>query len=437
MPEISETKDPEGVMLKCAKKNNLSIAQLEKLGHVFNTAKSLACFSKQANRGDSFTIVNVPAMCKKFASYTPGEDTAGSKKVRSQVDRLVSWANESKSATALEAQYWTERFNKKASSKNVPSLSNIISDMWKQSEGGAFYRDEGQGNQYIEFEPTYGRKPDITFDKTAGFIEDLHGMRKSAKEAVELYKQIKDEAILNVAADCKKIANAMYFHDTDWKDIAYDIHDGMPEKAAAVVNLVEAYFKKNRVNFTPAEIEKKAYVRAICRDQYGLMSTFKDIIENNEMYKDACEKLEILNRPKTPDQSEKMAALLDAMQSPETLTKSVKDLGISDKDKMERKQQNAQSTAARSAALQQLLMSDPVLSSADHAQVEDLFNTISNVSPDLAKDPNFIGPVLKEAIQYGSIPVQQLKDLLSVQLDANKIKVTNKQLESGKYNSTI
>ena len=58
--------------------------------------------------------------------------------------------------------------------------------------------------------------------------------------------------------------------------------------------------------------------------------------------------------------------------------------------------------------LQQLMLSDDVISEADPAEVRKLFNTLASISPTLATDPGKMGPALKEALQYGSVPVNIL-----------------------------
>lgn len=62
IPEIGRTKDPEGVLLKYAADNNLSPAQLERLGQVFNTAKTISYMEKSASRGGSFSLVDTDAL---------------------------------------------------------------------------------------------------------------------------------------------------------------------------------------------------------------------------------------------------------------------------------------------------------------------------------------------------------------------------------------
>lgn len=47
------------MLLKAAADHNMYPAQLEKLGHAFNQWKTLVAMEKQANRGDSFSLLDV------------------------------------------------------------------------------------------------------------------------------------------------------------------------------------------------------------------------------------------------------------------------------------------------------------------------------------------------------------------------------------------
>ena len=78
LPEIKETGDVENVFLKFAKEKNIAPALLEKLGHVYNTAKTVNYLDKSAShekqRGSTFAILDVPALLEKYASAQPSDD---------------------------------------------------------------------------------------------------------------------------------------------------------------------------------------------------------------------------------------------------------------------------------------------------------------------------------------------------------------------------
>jgi len=74
LPDIQETRDPEGVLTKFAKEKNLAPAILEKMANVYNTAKTLKYWEKTAGeqRGLTFPVINAEELAEKYAEgYTP------------------------------------------------------------------------------------------------------------------------------------------------------------------------------------------------------------------------------------------------------------------------------------------------------------------------------------------------------------------------------
>ena len=80
MPEIRTTRDPEQSLLKFARQQNLPIAQLEMMGHLFNTARTLNYLNKAATvgkaRGDSFPLLDVPQMLGRYLDPEPATKSA-------------------------------------------------------------------------------------------------------------------------------------------------------------------------------------------------------------------------------------------------------------------------------------------------------------------------------------------------------------------------
>lgn len=71
LPDINSSGDAEGTLLKYASTNNLAPAQLEKMGQAFNTAKTVVFLDKSANRAGTFNLLDVDGMVSKYASATP------------------------------------------------------------------------------------------------------------------------------------------------------------------------------------------------------------------------------------------------------------------------------------------------------------------------------------------------------------------------------
>jgi len=70
-PKLKAAESREAVLVKYASDRNLSPAQLERIGQVYNIAKTLNFMDKSANRGDSFRVLDTNKMMSDFTSFTP------------------------------------------------------------------------------------------------------------------------------------------------------------------------------------------------------------------------------------------------------------------------------------------------------------------------------------------------------------------------------
>ena len=77
LPEIKESGDVDSTLLKFANEKNLSPALLEKIGHVYNTAKTVNYLDKAEDagksRGDSFQILDVSNLVDKYTDKTASD----------------------------------------------------------------------------------------------------------------------------------------------------------------------------------------------------------------------------------------------------------------------------------------------------------------------------------------------------------------------------
>ena len=442
MPEIVETKNPRAVMLKCAKKNNLSIAQLEKLGHVFNTCKTLIGLEKQATRGASFNIVDVPSMVAEYASYTPGTpSTKQQKDVHSQINEWMRETDKSANAAALE---WAECFTpmgKAASAKKLPSVNAMLDEYFKL-EGGFDFKNLEEGNQWHEEDLDYVNKPDI-LHKAASLTQESDSRRSDRlyKEACEAHEQVLLEATETAKSICADITNRIRQDDLDWQDVAYDLHDQFHEKAARAVDTLEDYFRIANLRVPHVALEKRGYTRAIPANKFCMYEQVGNLLSAMEIHDQTSEDLLNLRLEKAADKkkdkgtsfgvtaangilrtgkavSDTLNSLPDWKTAPDIAKNMVNSVPwFEDAINEEKIRNTARTQMAQQGALQQVILSDPVIQQADQAEVEDLYNTISSLAPTVAKDPVSVAPVLKEALQYGSLPIQQVKDLISAEKD--------------------
>lgn len=435
MPEISETHDPRGVMLKCAKEHNLSPAQLEKLGHVYNTAKTLVGLEKQAHRGDSFSIVDVPEMVASYTTFDPTKEVAkGSKEVHRRANRLLKYAE------ADETGYWTRKFMRlgkgveKAASAKLPT---ILDDIWEKGKR-VVVTNEADGNQWEEIPlPGGARLNSVVKSAAAGMKYVASQMTKAAEDAREAMVDA-NETSRRMVKEIKDVLVKSGRKEEVWKEMVEDLDDYFSdsrEKSASLAHYIESHLEYDHQCRVPhIDLEKRAGRRMIARDRHGIFERADEILECAGAFKEAKALYESLTEASgegEESEEEKVAALLSAMKQP---VEAARMLDIPTTKEQKKWKEEAQSRAKQTAALQQLLLSDPVLQEADPHEVEDIYNTVSSLNSTIASDPKLLGPVLKESLQYGSVPIQMLKDIVSIDKDRQQAEKYREEVKDLKYN---
>lgn len=423
MPQIVETRDPEATMLKCARKNNLSPAQLEKLGHVYNTMKTIVGLEKQANRGDSFSILDVPKMVAKYTTYDANAElSAQAEKVHDKVDALMKDADGwsaimgigksamQKAAAAGEgANDWLYHSN-----RPIPRIKTWLKEVAEDKGGKVDYIDDNS-DEWMEVQASV--KSDLKLmNKTASALGDI-------KRARELWEQTQYEADVELTAQCADLRNELLQDREKWANLVMDACDVLGhEKAAAALQIVENYFERVRCHsFVKSASIQREYERRLAHDSTGLVGHLEEILELDAIVKRATALL----------QPSEKAASVPGISTVEDLVSQMRS-ATANPDKQKDFDKKLDS-AKKQTALENLMLNDSIISTADPNTVQDLHATISQLSPTVASDPVKLAPVLKEALQYDALPIQQIKDLLSVEESAQKVQKLSRENETYKY----
>ena len=405
MPEIIETHDPEATMLKCARENNLSEAQLEKLGHVFNTAKTLVGLEKMANRGDSFSILDVPAMVAKYNTYDAERELSyKQKKVHNQVNKLVKSSSGSEWDFLLKDEY-----KEPSSSHDLPSI--------------------------LDFAPEILEDPSIKLETTSSYDIPLNSLRKTASKCIsysntleESIKQASYDINCDIEEECTKFARSLYNKEHLWPDLVMDAKDLFgKDKAENVLSLIEKAAKDTRyIHIAPSTEINRDYQKKVYFDSTGLMDKVANIKELCDIREEINQMVEAIDEGNRKYEEEKQAAVTSIMDYDKLLSS----LNKHKKEFNKKKEESNKDYITKDVVLQNLLLNDEVLSQADPAKVQALFNTVDKIAPTVAKNELLIAPVLKEALQYDAIPLPQIKALMDVEnananITLNKAKLDN------------
>lgn len=404
MPEIIETHDPEATMLKCARENNLSEAQLEKLGHVFNTAKTLVGLEKMANRGDSFSIVDVPSMVAKYNTYDAERELSyKQKKVHNQVNKLVKTSSGSEWDFLLN-----DKYKEASSSRDLPSI--------------------------LDFAPDILDDPSIHVETNSSYDVPLNSILKTASKCISYSEELEEsikQASYDIACDlkeaCIKFARSLYNKEHLWPDLVMDAKDYFgKDQAEKVLSLIEKEAKATRyIHLESSADINRDYQKKIYFDSTGMMDKVSNIKELCDIRDEINQMAETIAEEEVEPEEKKAA-----VTSITDYDKLLASLNAHKKEFNKKKEEFNKDYITKDVVLQNLLLNDEVLSQADPVKVQALFNTVDKIAPTVARNELLVAPVLKEALQYDAIPLPQIKALMDVEnananIALNKAKVDN------------
>lgn len=468
MPEIAETRNPESVLLKCAKAHNLTPAMLEKLGHVFNTTKTLVGLEKMANRGDSFSIVNVPEMVSKYTTYDPSAPlTVEDKKVHQKVEKLTKYAGEN-------AQ-WREIINsgmQKAagandwifeSPKELPDMGALLREAMNDRGGDLVFQNADEG-EWKEIDMGVATPMDVTFDKAASANSErkpMYEVRPIYKEAANALEDAILEGKANIMEKYAALRSYVEWTPSVWTEIAEDTVSVMGKEAAVkAIKDAEEYMEERMCRVPAFDIEKMAFFPALPRDRHDKVDLLLEADEISKMVKQAEAELaeleetfegytkevkglvniktnELLEGIKNPYEKSAVFKVLPDMMTGAKNTwdtvGTVSELVGSSSGARQKKIDNAVQTAARDATLQRLMLTDDIIREADPYEVQDIYHAIADLSPSLANNPVLMSTLIKESLQYGALPIQTIKDIANVEKTITDTEKNNLSIAKDKY----
>lgn len=468
MPEIAETRNPEAVLLKCAKAHNLTPAMLEKLGHVFNTTKTLVGLEKMANRGDSFSIVNVPEMVSKYTTYDPSAPlTVEDKKVHQKVEKLTKYAGEN-------AQ-WREIINsgmQKAagandwifeSPKELPDMGALLREAMNDRGGDLVFQNADE-DEWKEIDMGIATPMDVTFDKAASAnIErkPMYEVRPIYKEAANALEDAILEGKANIMEKYAALRSYIEWTPSVWTEIAEDAVSVMGKEAAVkAIKDAEEYMEGCMCRVPAFDIEKMAFFPALPRDRHDKVDLLLEADEISKMVKQAEAELaeleetfegytkevkglvniktnELLEGIQNPNEKSAMFKVLPDMMTGAKNTwdtvGTVSELMGSSSGARQKKIDKAVQTAARDATLQRLMLTDDIIREADPYEVQDIYHAIADLSPSLANNPVLMSTLIKESLQYGALPIQTIKDIANVEKTITDTEKNNLSIAKDKY----
>lgn len=413
IPSITASKDPEGVMLKYARDQRLSCAVLEKLAQTYNIAKTLNFMDKSADRTGSFSVLDPGPLLQKYSAYAPP--------VSAKRDDASEWfdVREKCASARVPSPAELEEMSKAASAESDITLLHDSAAAEYRKQANA--RLDGETLEQIAFDHEQfaltklamirGAIAEGVFDYSTldhdlrdmrgdSAADRIHALPMFAKLAAAPHKPrlgrdrtgyaltaIAALEDLDIAREATKMAADGVRFDNSVRDVS-----GVPDEADGIVSpKVPRSEESPKPAKAPAgpkypsgEGDKKSPVRD------AVLDTIKRVLQKDTY---------------------------GATFSPYTGVKALADEtkpGESHRTRMLHEQEETLDDDAGMMHLQRFMASDPVISKHDPSEVVALYNSIKSSDPKLTRDPSGLKFTLREALQYGSMPLHTTKELLTV-----------------------
>lgn len=480
LPQINEGSDPAEVLTKYASEHNLSPAILERLGQVFNTAKTTTFMKEASCRGASFDTLDVEKMVDDYM----GLGKEASKGVTKQASGKATVA---RNPFDIPNLYKEEEMRKLAKDKYIPTKEQEKLEKFLHKKEAAeqaqerrvflqeldVYRQdlyEGIQNQMEKLARTiYDGGPSLFADLERDSMSSVNG-NLNAIDNLAAYMDWKYKGNYS-RFDMSKAASVKITRDTTGYRSLLDkleedilLYEGAKDmlKAAADedeydddVDVADEY-DEDEYQPAPTHSEPRGFagmgggiqkqIPAESATASAPQTTFDNPWSPNAIINE--ERMgqaeNVAGAPKAPGKPGEKKEKKDGGEAKAESKSTVKlpTLGISkpideastarikglwDKmfarpsvDTRAASRNNARNDISRVSVLHQVISRDPILASADPKRLASLYNTLYTSNPEMMSDPNLLAYMLREAIQYDGVAphtYEQLAKTYTTQLE--------------------
>lgn len=327
-PKLKAAESPEAVLVKYASDRNLSPAQLERIGQVYNIAKTLNFMDKSANRGDSFRVLDTQKMMSDFTAFKPKQEK--------EATNNADWNN-----------WFDAPLSKAASSSNPDDINSWIDSTEKVAkiveEDGKYtvYSEDGSKRlskpgtkaeavkrlrqvEYFKKHKKANTVPNLLAvasdaEYASAEASEISALPKTAAEQIknelreeaafrfeiETSKQIMDDA----AEEARKIAsellemhrvNPLPFSAME-HDAYYCSEDTAGTKAAT--EFVANFFKSKGWELERHDFSKG--MPKLARDRHNILPLFNSLLDQLELHKSASVYVEELEKKSAAVETER------------------------------------------------------------------------------------------------------------------------------------
>ena len=495
LPQISHSDEAEDVLLKFANDKNLSPAQVERLGQVFNNAKTLTFLEKSANRGGSFPIIDTENLVSRYTDLP--EKRVEQHTGRS--DAVIEWCGDDhdKSASAegeLDSFPGLEDLKAREPAYTLTPDDQTTKEAAELDKHKTFIRKRAaEDNTRIDAEfldMFEDEQRDTIREKVAGLVDDVRGFDfdwdNSIKAAAYLLgpdRYTQAGSILKSASGNKLSVPELDF-DALSEEYGFNVEPRSTEEvislhtklasildsfellriaredrssilglSKAAMNVDEEVYTDTATNtggssdpgYNPTTDSSGRKTNNTNQNRKG-NDRPSDRQQNTKNDSEKKEKDDSGKKEKGESNKSMLDPILDEMVNvgkgvgekagPSNAFKSVKSLieGARSPNKTQKAVDVGLSDSAAQVSLTKALR-DPIIAEADPETVVSLFNSMRSANPGFVEDPNNLIMAMREAVQYDSIPIHTLKELLDMNLSRAKVDDLDTKANQSRYSN--
>lgn len=465
IPEINETKNPEQVCLDFAKSANLPSAKLEKLAHVFNTAKTISYLDKEASESEEraarFSLIDVDSLLEKFNSG----DLEKAASIQSQVHldqdssvfpNMFQEIEGSVLDTKADAEVTTDGQQVKIASHgmnvskaNIDRLDQIIFESQEELRSNfdklAYTLRTDPELDYATIESNVWKLKGDDFktnvlDKVASALTSRHVKleRATEKNACNLLNLDNDIArmVLNVAEkyDFQKAGQALLEEmEEDFKKKASERFSKVAGPALDIPGLDPKTFgnQGSVASSTPKEEEDKKEEEKPKQKSNKKEQKADPVDDTMGGGKKDDSKRQSKGQPK-----QESLPKFDGPRVSE-LKGTVSSIFSSLRNRYNHKQETYDSQLMQDRLrdnYQYLRMMDPILSEAEDPQMlDDIYMTLVENAPRAMQNKQLMANKLRKAVEYGGLDAMDLKEIVELERNLTGLQIDQNKLNKERY----
>jgi gas vesicle protein len=471
LPSLNTATDPGDVLIKYARAEKLTLAQLEKLAHVYNTAKTLNVMQKNADRGASFDLLDPSAVMSRYldapatSAMEPVKSGAEMEWIFEDGDKdteVVKLAAHGFQAPAEDIEdLWGEPADEvvKSAADDQRALEHafeVATRNLETAEQVAFDALEDARNLYnkVATALVYGDIEDYSD------VEHDLARQRDGETALTYSRMFLKGAGLEKEAswDGHKRRNLALPSSEPWLHTLLDAADHM--RAAQQAQLVVAEMRKEAESsaavldapFKPAQMRKSEEKTDAWKKKQDELDNTHDYSKREKLKPEVARLKTDQENTVTELQRENRSVFTPKEVPGGDITSFVGDIikQLEDRngdtvsrmgDVMEKhvpkipelmetvrpstnkKQQQIDTgvlDTRMSAMLQRLMLTDPIISNADPNKVVSLATTLQGNAEDVSRDINLLRFALREGLQYDAVPPHTLDTFSKLQVNRDK-----------------